>query len=78
MGSGERYSGDECEEMDKMAMAGMVGTKRINPSHMEILEAKKTDLQRQLNQVNDAIESLKAHPEVVEVLDKLSKVIRRL
>ncbi len=64
------YSG----ESDMPAQAMMKEARISTPSVPELLRFKRTLLEQQLKEVNDAIAALEANPEIEKVLHLVSKV----
>lgn len=54
---------------------GMMNVKAVErPMLRQTLELQRAEHERRLSEINDAIAALEAHPEVLGVLEKLSKL----
>ena len=61
--------------MNERAMVESCGQDMIRPSSVtEKLEARKKQLEDDLERVNSALEKLQANPEIAEAVDAISKV----
>lgn len=61
-----------CAAQSPKNYIGDVECRRSTP--MELLVARKSDLEQRLSDVKEAIEALEANPTITDVLSKLSKL----
>lgn len=73
---------EACDEAEPQGIAYRGdGSKQIldvRPTHRELLIQKRMVCEKNLSEIDAAIEALDKNPGVVDVLDKLAKVLRRL